>query len=56
MLFLVLKSFGLGIVIALIFKFFKLPLPAPETWAGVAGVVGVTAGLYIFKFITKFLG
>ena len=52
-MFLVLKSFFLGVVISLVFKLFKLPVPAPDTWAGVAGVVGVTAGMYIFKLFSR---
>lgn len=34
----------LGTVVGAIFAFFKLPVPAPATLAGILGIVGLYAG------------
>ncbi|WP_210365178.1 DUF1427 family protein [Bacillus sp. REN3] len=33
-----------GIIVGVVFKFMKLPLPAPPVLAGVLGIVGVYLG------------
>ncbi|WP_018694031.1 XapX domain-containing protein [Algicola sagamiensis] len=43
-----------GIVIGIVFSFFKLPLPAPPVLAGVAGVVGIYLGGQIFIFLARY--
>jgi XapX domain-containing protein len=39
--------------VGVIFSFFKLPIPAPITFSGVVGIVGVWLG---FSIITKLFG
>jgi XapX domain-containing protein len=36
----------------MVFAFFKLPVPAPPVFAGVAGIVGLWAG---YSIITKII-
>lgn len=43
----ILMAFLAGVLIGAIFSFFKLPLPAPATWAGVLGIVGLFCGYLI---------
>lgn len=47
-IFSVLTGFGCGIV----FAAFKLPVPAPPVFAGVAGIIGLWLG---YDVITKFI-
>lgn len=46
-----------GMIIGIVFKGLKLPLPAPPVLAGVMGIVGVYLGgivaTHIFKFFTS---
>jgi XapX domain-containing protein len=44
-----------GMVIAMIFKMFKLPLPAPPVLAGVMGIVGVYLGGVVFDWLITWL-
>lgn len=34
----------LGIIVGAVFALFKMPVPAPATFAGVLGIVGLYAG------------
>lgn len=43
-----------GIIIGIIFKFLKLPLPAPPVLAGVLGIVGVYFGGVIAEYMKDF--
>jgi XapX domain-containing protein len=43
LIFSTLTGFGCGVI----FATFKLPVPAPPVFAGVAGIVGLWAGFYI---------
>jgi XapX domain-containing protein len=43
----ILTGFGAGLV----FAFFKLPVPAPPVFAGVAGIIGLWAGYTILDRI-----
>lgn len=47
-LFSILTGFGCGVV----FAAFKLPVPAPPVFAGVAGIIGLWLG---YDVITKFI-
>jgi XapX domain-containing protein len=47
-IFSVLTGFGCGVV----FAAFKLPVPAPPVFAGVAGIIGLWLG---FDVITRFI-
>jgi XapX domain-containing protein len=42
-----------GIVIGVVFKFLRLPLPAPPVLAGVLGIFGVYIGGVVFDYILK---
>jgi XapX domain-containing protein len=44
----IMTGFGAGLV----FAFFKLPVPAPPVFAGVAGIIGLWAG---YAILDKFL-
>jgi XapX domain-containing protein len=48
-----LLSLAVGGAVGAIFSFFKLPIPAPITFTGVLGIVGVWAG---YTIISKVLG
>ena len=47
-IFSILTGFGCGII----FAAFKLPVPAPPVFAGVAGIIGLWLG---YDVITKFI-
>ncbi|GMB09823.1 XapX domain-containing protein [Thermolongibacillus altinsuensis] len=49
----VLLSLLAGLVIGVVFKFLRLPLPAPPVLAGVMGVFGVYLGGVVFDWIMK---
>jgi XapX domain-containing protein len=36
-----------GITVGLLFSFFKFPIPAPPTFAGIAGIIGIWLGMII---------
>lgn len=42
-----LQGLALGLVVGVVFGLFRLQPPAPATWAGVAGIVGVVLGWMI---------
>jgi XapX domain-containing protein len=48
----VLLSILTGFAAGMVFAFFKLPVPAPPDFAGVAGIVGLWAG---YSIITKII-
>jgi XapX domain-containing protein len=41
-----------GAAAGIVFAFFKLPVPAPPVFAGVAGIVGLWAG---YSLVSRFL-
>ncbi|WP_208589445.1 XapX domain-containing protein [Gracilibacillus suaedae] len=43
-----------GIIIGILFKFMKLPLPAPPVLAGVVGIFGVYFGGQIAEWMKSF--
>lgn len=51
----VLLSFVAGMIIAMIFKWLKLPLPAPPVLAGVMGVAGVYFGGVVFEWLAVWM-
>lgn len=51
---LVIVALVVGIVTGSIFSLSKLPLPAPPTMAGIAGIVGIFAGAKIVDFARSF--
>lgn len=40
-------SLGTGAVMGAVFSLLKLPVPAPQVFAGVAGIIGIWAGYAI---------
>jgi XapX domain-containing protein len=44
-----------GIVIGVIFKSMKLPVPVPHDFAGIVGLIGMFAGSALVDIITKLL-
>ncbi|MGZ4162069.1 MAG: XapX domain-containing protein [Neobacillus sp.] len=44
-----------GLVVGMLFKFMKLPLPAPPVFSAVVGVFGVYFGGIIVEWITKLI-
>lgn len=44
-----------GLVLGMLFKKLKLPMPAPAVFAGVLGVVGVLAGSKVVSWVSSFL-
>lgn len=47
----ILTGFGCGLV----FAAFKLPIPAPSVFAGVAGIIGLWLAQPVWVAITKFI-
>lgn len=47
----VVLSLVAGLIVGVIFKFLKLPLPAPPVLAGVLGIVGVYLGGVVGEWI-----
>lgn len=43
----VLQAFGLGLIVGAIFGVVKFDPPAPATWAGLAGIVGIVLGWHL---------
>lgn len=44
-----------GLVVGMLFKFLKLPLPAPPVFSAVVGVFGVYFGGIVLDWITKLI-
>lgn len=44
-----------GMIVGIVFKFLKLPLPAPPVFSAVMGVVGVWFGGIIVEYVTKLI-
>ncbi|OCA84431.1 XapX domain protein [Bacillus sp. FJAT-27225] len=43
-----------GTAVGILFKFLKLPLPAPPVFSAVVGVFGVYFGGVVFEWLIKF--
>jgi XapX domain-containing protein len=44
-----------GLIVGMLFKFMKLPLPAPPVFSAVVGVFGVYFGGVVVEWITKYM-
>ncbi|MDN5358269.1 MAG: hypothetical protein PWP76_112 [Candidatus Diapherotrites archaeon] len=42
-------AFFTGFVVGVIFRALKLPIPAPNTWEGILGILGIFIGYMILK-------
>lgn len=43
----IVKALAVGLLVGVVFAFARSVPPAPATWAGVAGIVGIVAGWQI---------
>jgi XapX domain-containing protein len=48
-------SLVVGVVIGVIFKSLKLPVPVPHDFSGIIGLIGMFAGSALVDWIAKFL-
>lgn len=48
-----LKSFSTGLIVGLVFSFFKLPIPAPSVLAGIIGIFGIYIGYVLIQYFVK---
>ncbi|WP_076850061.1 DUF1427 family protein [Rubeoparvulum massiliense] len=42
-----------GIIVGILFKLLKLPLPAPPVLSGIMGIVGIYLGGKLFEWIVR---
>jgi len=42
-------SFITGFAVGVVFRLLRLPIPAPDTLAGIMGIVGIFAGYVLLK-------
>ncbi len=52
----ILLSLSTGAIVGVIFSFAKLPIPAPQALAGVAGIVGIYVGYIGVAYLLRFFG
>ncbi|WP_053365367.1 XapX domain-containing protein [Bacillus sp. FJAT-27245] len=50
----ILMALAGGILVGLLFKFIKLPLPAPPVFSAVVGVFGVYFGGVVYEWLIRF--
>jgi len=50
----ILKTFAVGFLLGGVFAAFKLPIPAPQSFAGVVGIFGVFFGFLVVARFLKF--
>jgi XapX domain-containing protein len=51
----VLLSLMAGLLVGIIFKLIKLPIPAPPVLSGVVGIVGVYLGAVFVDWVSKIM-
>lgn len=51
----VLLALFAGLLVGILFKFIKLPIPAPPVLSGVMGIVGIYLGGVVFEWISKLI-
>ncbi len=49
----IILAFTVGAIVGGVFSFFKLPLPAPPTIAGIMGILGLFCGYMIISHFIK---
>jgi XapX domain-containing protein len=49
----ILLSLLAGLIVGIIFKLIKLPIPAPPVLSGVLGIIGIYLGSVIVDWFTK---
>lgn len=50
----IIMALAAGVIIGVVFKVIKLPLPAPPVFAGIMGIVGVYLGGKIMEYFINF--
>lgn len=48
-------AFFVGLVIGVIFKFVKLPVPVPHGLSGLVGLIGMFIGANVIDLITNYI-
>ncbi|CDQ18793.1 XapX domain-containing protein [Halobacillus karajensis] len=51
----ILLAFITGLIVGIVFAAFKLPIPAPPAFAGVAGIIGIYFGFKIMAWVGPML-
>lgn len=51
----VILAFFVGLLIGIIFKFVKLPVPVPHGLAGLVGLIGMFVGANVLETFTNFI-
>lgn len=41
-----------GFIVGLVFAIFKLPIPAPPAFAGIAGIIGIYLGFRAYEYFS----
>ncbi len=49
----IILSFLTGFITGLIFSFLKLPIPAPQSLAGVMGIIGIFLGYFLYFLLLR---
>jgi len=49
----VIYSLATGCCVGALFTFLKFPLPAPPTFAGIAGIIGIWLGFVIMNWLIR---
>ncbi len=49
-------AFVTGFAVGAIFRVARLPIPAPSTWEGILGILGIFLGYIALNWLLKFLG
>jgi len=50
-----LLAFAAGVLVGLLFKWIRLPIPAPPVLSGVMGIVGVYLGGKLYDWLQRLL-
>ena len=45
-----------GFIVGAVFRLVRLPIPAPSTWEGILGIVGIFIGYLVVNYILKLVG
>mgnify|MGYP000598241343 FL=1 len=49
----ILAAIATGMIVGIIFSFFKLPLPAPPVLSGIIGIVGIYLGGLTYQWLAE---
>ena len=51
-----LLAFVTGFIVGGVFRLVHLPIPAPSTWEGILGIVGIFVGYLVLNYLLKIVG